>query len=172
VSLLLATPAVIFWFWLVILPARVAILCPEGCKCEQAGYYVDCSSTSLNSVPLIHLTGVRGFSLYENNITLLKNDSFVSLTELDLLEVRKCGLRTIELGAFNRLTELRELFIEGNEISEIIPGTFENMNRLQYLGLYRNKLEHVDSAVFSGLVNLEYINFGETQIKYFHPDTF
>ena len=34
VSLLLATSTVIIWLWLVIVPARVAILGPEECRCD------------------------------------------------------------------------------------------------------------------------------------------
>ena len=172
VLLLLAAPAVIFWLWLVILPARVATLCPEGCRCEAGGYCIQCPGTPFNPVPLIHLTQVRVLWLYYNKIPLLENDSFVSLTELEILIVDKCGLRTIELGAFNGLTKLSELLLSGNEISEIIPGTFENMNSLEYLELMDNKLEHLDSDVFSGLGNLRHMKLGRNQLQYLHPDTF
>jgi len=46
-------------------------------------------------------------------------DRFVSLTELKNLSVVNCGLRTIELGAFNGLTKLTKLFILSNEVSKI-----------------------------------------------------
>ena len=107
VSLLLATPAVIFWLWLVILPARVAILCPEECRCDPEEYHVICYNTLLTTVPLIRLTDVRVLAL-RHNITLFERDSFVSrgLNELEILQVGWCELRTIELGAFNGLTKL------------------------------------------------------------------
>jgi hypothetical protein len=47
VSLLVATPAVMFWLWLVIQRVRVAILCPEECWCRPGGYLVDCTLSSL-----------------------------------------------------------------------------------------------------------------------------
>jgi Leucine-rich repeat (LRR) protein len=119
----------------VIVPARVAILCPEGCNCDKGGHLVSCSGASLNPLPLIHLTDIRILRLDENNITLLEKDSFVSLTELEDLYIEKCGLKMIELGAFNGLTELTVLIIKGNGISEILTGTFENMNSLEYLSL-------------------------------------
>jgi hypothetical protein len=86
VSLLLALPVVIFWLWLVILPARVVILCPVGCQCDIGGYNVICDYTSLTAVPLIHLTDVRELWLINNKIKSLPKDSFVSLTELDRLD--------------------------------------------------------------------------------------
>ena len=154
------------------LPARVAILCPEGCECDTAGHYVHCSNTSLTAVPLIHLTDVRDLDLLYNEITFLENDSFVSLTELNVLDIINCELRTIELGAFNGLTNLRRLLLAGNDISEIIPGTFQFMNTLEHLDLSFNKLQHLGTGEFSGLVNLKYIALSRNRLQYIHPDTF
>ena len=106
VSLLLAFPVVIFWLWLVILPARVAILCPVGCRCDIGGYIVKCEHTSLTAFPLFHLTDVRYLWFIRNKITLLAKDTFLSLTELEDLIFWKSGLRKIELGTFNGLTKL------------------------------------------------------------------
>jgi len=84
----------------------------------------------------------------------------------------RCGLRTIELGAFNGFTELRRLSMQNNKISEITPGTFHNLNSLEVLDLNKKKLEHWDSAVFSGLVNLEGIDLSGNNLQYLHPDAF
>jgi len=172
VSLLLAIPSVIFWLWLVIIPARVAVLCPDGCLCDTVGIFVQCYNTLFTSIPLIHFTGVRAFFFYENKVKFVGNDSFVSLTELGLLHITRCGLRTIEVGAFNGLRKLTILSMQGNEISELIPGTFEDLNSLLYLGLDRNKIEHLDSAVFSGLVDIQYIHLGDNKLQSLHPNTF
>ena len=172
VSLLLATPVLIFWLWLVILPASVAVLCPKECKCDAGGYYVKCNGTSLNPVPLIHLTDVRVLRISYIEITVLEKDSFVSLTELDQLDMDHCGLRTIKLGAFNGLTTLTDLHIRNNEISKIIPGTFDNMISLRKLGITFNRLEKLDSDVFSGLVNLKEIYLHGNKLQYLHPDSF
>jgi Leucine-rich repeat (LRR) protein len=103
---------------------------------------------------------------------LLERDSFILLTELEILQVYKCGLKTTEFGAFNGLTKLTELSIRGNEISEIIPATFENMNSLGSLHLGSNRIEHLEIDVFRGLVNLKFIYLGENSLQYLHPDTF
>jgi hypothetical protein len=158
----------------VVLPARMAILCPEECRCDPEEYHVICYNTSLTTVPSIRLTDVRILGLRHNNITLFEKDSFVSrgLTEQAILQVGWCELRTIELGAFNGLTKLRELSLWHEELYEIIQGTFENMNNLKFLSLLYNRLEHLDSDVFSGLVNLERIYLAENKLKYLHPETF
>jgi len=173
VSLLLASPAMIFWLWLVIVPAIVAVFCPVECWCCPGGYHVTCHGSLLTTVSLIRLTDIRVMELYDN-ITLFERDSFVprGLTEMEKLFVSGCELRTIELGAFNGLKKLTELSITGNEICEIIPGTFESISNLERVDLSYNRLEHLDSGVFSGLFNLEYIHLGDNNLQYLHPDTF
>jgi len=172
VSLLLATPALTFWYILVIVPARVAELCPEGCQCDTGGFNVFCSGPTLNPFPLMHLTDARVLWLFKNNITLLEKDCFVSVTELDVLYIYKCRLRTIQLGAFNGLTILTELTVGNNEISEIMPGTFNNLNNLQFLYLYYNRLEHLDRDVFRGLLNLKVMDLRLNQIKHLESALF
>jgi hypothetical protein len=135
VSLLLATPAVAYWLWLVIVPARVAILCPERCECDTGGYKIRCYFPSINFIPLIHLTDAQELFVSVNNMTLLQKDSFVSMTELKFLDISWSEVRTIELGAFNGLTKLTRLSMTSNEISEILPGTFENMSSLEILDI-------------------------------------
>ena len=150
------------------------MLCPEECRCNAGGYYVNCSSSSLKEIPLILPTNVRGLQLDNNSVTLLENDSFVSrgLTELENLQADFCQIGTIELGAFNGLTKLIYLSMLGNEISEIIPGTFEKVGRLEYLYLDHNRIEHLEADVFSGLNNLKYLCLTNNKLQYLHPDIF
>jgi hypothetical protein len=155
----------------VILPARVAILCPEECRCETGGYYVVCDETPITAVPIIQLPDVRGICLYYNKISLLHNNSFVSVTELEILDIVSCGLRTVELGAFNGLSKLRRLIIQGNELSEVIPGIFENTISLENIDLHNNRIEHVDRNLFSGLFKLKHLDLSQNKLLYFHPDT-
>jgi hypothetical protein len=174
VLLLLATPAVAFWLWLVVVPARMAKLCPEECWCDPGGYYVDCTSSSLNSIPLIFPTNVRELIFDGNSITSLEKGGFISrgLTELEKLTVRRCELRKIEFGAFSGLTELTFLSVSGNEISEIIPGIFENLSRLERLDLTFNRIELLEVGAFSGLINLKHVELSINGLKYLHPDVF
>ena len=173
VSLLLVTPAVMFWLWLMILPARVELLCPEECRCQIEGYYVNCSGSGLNSIPLIHPTDVRILVIDGNDITYFGKEFFVSkgLVELQILKADFCKLRKIEFGAFNGLKILIYLSLESNEISEIIPGTFE-ISSLEYLKLGNNFIEHLEDHLFSGLVNLKYVYLEGNKLQYLHPQTF
>jgi Leucine-rich repeat (LRR) protein len=171
-SLLLATPAVMFWLWLVILPRKV--LCPEECTCDTGGYYVICLASGLNSIPLILPTHVRLIMLFDNNITFLEKDTFVSreLTELEIFMANLCHIGTIDLGAFNGLTMLKNLSLFQNEIVEIIPGMFDGMSSLEYLDLQDNRIEHLEVKVLSGLINLQILHLAVNKLQNLHPDTF
>ena len=100
------------------------------------------------------------------------------MTELKLLDVSWCELRTIELGAFNGLTKLTGLSMQGNKISDILPGTFENMSSLEYLDLRNNEIKHLNSAMFGGLgafhglTNLTQLLMWGNEISEIMPGTF
>jgi hypothetical protein len=56
----------------VILPKRFEIVCPEECRCEKKGYYVNCSDSGLNNIPKFP-THVRLLELNGNSITYFEN---------------------------------------------------------------------------------------------------
>jgi len=174
VSLLLATPALIFWLWLVILPARVAMLCPEGCWCDPGGNYINCSRSSLNSMTVTFHTDVRTLKLDHINLTSLKKDTFLSrgLTQLERLSTKSCGITRVEPGAFNGLMKLEQLSLMGNMIREIEPRTFENMTTLEELYLVSNKIEHLEPDAFWGLSSIDGIWLDGNKIEYLHPEVF
>jgi len=172
VSLLVATPAVIYWLWLVILPARVDTLCPKECWCHHLGTFVTCSLSS--SIPLVFPTNARGLFLINGNVTSLKKDTFDSrgLNDLFTLIITNCQVETLEVGAFNGFKELKSLGLSHNNISEIIPRTFEDMSSLYHLYLADNIIEYLEVGVFCGLDNLVHINLGGNLLQNLHPDLF
>jgi hypothetical protein len=174
VSFLLASPVVISWLWLVIIPLRVTKLCPEECQCDVAGYDVTCSNQSQDKFPSFYLTHVEKLTLFDYSVISLENDSFISkgLTELYILAIVHCGLQTIEFGAFNGLTNLIHLSMPRNGIEEITRRTFEKVSGLELLGLQNNKIENLDVDVFSELINLQRIYLDGNKLLKLHPDLF
>jgi hypothetical protein len=172
-SLLLATPFVIFWLWLVILPAVLAILCPDQCVCDTAEYSVHCHGPLNTTVPLIPVNDVGRFFISDCNKTLLERDSFVSMPELKSLAVWNCELRAIQLGAFNGLKDLTDISVCFNfELSVIKPGTFESLRKLERLDFSFNRLEYLDVDLFTGLVNLKEILLLSNNLQRLHSNTF
>jgi len=174
VSLLMATPVIIFWLWLVILPPSVAILCPEKCRCTEQGLSVNCSRSGLNSIPSILPKHILVLSLDGNNIPFFAKDNFLSkgLVHLETIRADSCKIKTIEVGAFNGLPELTKLSMNSNEITQITPGTFENISHLEYLNLAHNRFDHLGVDVFYGLIKLKHIYLQGNKLQYVHPDTF
>jgi hypothetical protein len=174
VTLLITSPVLIFWAWLLIVPARVAFLCPEGCWCDPGGNIIDCFNSSLNNIPIIFLKDVRILYLNHTNLTSLWKDSFLSsrLTQLETLDIDNCGLVRIEPGAFNGLIMLEELSIKNNKIREIEQQTFENLTNLELLYLGKNEIENLERDAFLGLTNLRDIWLITNKIHYLLPDTF
>jgi gastrin-releasing peptide receptor len=174
VSLLVASPALIFWIWLVILATRFTLLCPDGCWCSADGDKIDCSNSSLDNIPVIFHKQVRSLTLDYNNLTYLKEDVFLSsaLPRLEVLSIDDCNLVGVEPGAFNGLTILVQLSLMSNMIREIKPLTFGNMSSLKRLYLGYNVIENLEPDSFFGLSDLEYLHIGENNIKHIHPDLF
>jgi hypothetical protein len=158
----------------VIVPGREAAPCPEHCLCYPGQYVVICKGPSSTAVPSVRLTHVRALYISYVNIPFLERDSFVftGLTELDCLWIFGCGLKTMDVGAFNSLTKLTNLSLSLNLISKIKPGTFEKLSRLKSLDLSNNHLEHLDDDAFRGLFNLNFINLGFSKLQSLYPGTF
>jgi Leucine-rich repeat (LRR) protein len=174
VSLLVASPALIFWIWLVVLPTRVTLLCPERCWCSAGGLKIDCTNSSLDNIPVILHKDVRSLTLDYNNLTYLKKDAFLSsaLAQLEKLSIDDCELVGVEPGAFNGLTVLVQLSLMSNMILEIKPRTFGNMSSLKRLYLGYNVIENLEPDSFLGLSDLEYLHINENNLQYIHPDLF
>jgi len=94
------------------------------------------------------------------------------MTELLILDISWCELRTVDLGAFNGLTKLTGLTMRGNQLCELLTGTFESLRSLENLDLSNNRIEHIDNDLFSGLINLKLINLSANKLKSLHPNTF
>ncbi|PNF18689.1 hypothetical protein B7P43_G05040 [Cryptotermes secundus] len=174
ISLLVASPALVFWAWLVILPARFTLLCPDGCWCSAGGDKIDCTNSSLDNIPVIFHKDARSLTLDSNNLTYLKKDAFLSsgLARLETLSIDKCGIVGVEPGALNGLTLLVQLSLMSNMIREIKARTFGNMSCLKRLYLGYNVIENLEPDSFLGLSDLEYLHMNENNIKYIHPELF
>jgi hypothetical protein len=117
---LLATPAVKFWLLLVILAARVVVLCLEKCLCDTRGYYVDWSRSSLNNTLVTFPKEVQVLPLSFNKNYFFEEKKVISgeLSELETFVLNHCKIMTIEAGTFNGLTTLVELSMSGNTMNE------------------------------------------------------
>ncbi|OXB56672.1 hypothetical protein ASZ78_013118 [Callipepla squamata] len=90
------------------------------------------------------LKNLKYLSLYNCNINLqrITNKTFVSLanSSLQVLNLTKTRISTVESGAFSSLGQLKILDIGLNEINQELTGhEFEGLNNVEYLYLSYNK---------------------------------
>ncbi|KAI4876665.1 hypothetical protein NFI96_007090 [Prochilodus magdalenae] len=106
---------------------------------------------------------------------VIKVDSFKHLRHLEILQLSKNHIRSIEIGAFNGLASLNTLELFDNRLTTIPNGAFEYLSKLKELWLRNNPIESIPSYAFNrvpslrrldlGLSNLRYLNLGMCNLK-------
>ena len=109
------------------------------------------SGMDLTEVPSNIPSNTTVLDLSNNNITVLKADSFNNLTDLRELRLSHNHLRDIQNGSFNGLVNLQILSLSFNCLTLLKPGTFSGLTSLQRLLIDHNPVPSVDPALFEGL---------------------
>ncbi|KYO39900.1 hypothetical protein Y1Q_0006762 [Alligator mississippiensis] len=164
--------------------------CPAACSCSNQASRVICTRRELVEVPESISINTRYLNLQENNIQVIKTDTFKHLRHLEILQLSKNLIRKIEVGAFNGLPNLNTLELFDNRLTTVPTQAFEYLSKLRELWLRNNpiesipsyafnrvpslrrldlgelkKLEYISEAAFEGLVNLRYLNLGMCNLK-------
>ncbi|KAI6649455.1 G-protein coupled receptor [Oopsacas minuta] len=134
------------------------------------------SSTSNSNISSLTLSGENPFtngvkeflSYFSNLISLyilsntqlqyLEDDSFISLTRLQLLTVERVGIDIIGDNLFVGLSELVRLDWTDSATSLLTSSAFSHLTSLQYLNLQNNKIASINCDLFQRISNLEQIN--------------
>lgn len=97
-------------------------------------------------------------NLDNNEISEIKRDSFLFLSNLKCLCLSNNKLKIIDSNIFRGLIELERLFLDNNEINEILNGNFfySELSKLKELSLFNNKLKHIHPEIlrFTSLVDI------------------
>lgn len=131
--------------------------------CEESG-------KNLFNIPLNLFQNVTKLSLKNNKITLEDRDKeilghFINLTELHLNENNITVLRN---NSFYNLKKLVTLDISNNSISTVHKAAFAGLNQLSVLNLSYNMITQMDSDPFTSLESLRVLNLQYNFLKYFH----
>ncbi|XP_042726496.1 LOW QUALITY PROTEIN: toll-like receptor 3 [Lagopus leucura] len=99
------------------------------------------------------LKNLKYLSLYSCNINLqrITNKTFVSLanSSLQVLNLTKTRISTVESGAFSLLGQLKILDLGLNEINQVLTGhEFEGLNNIEYIYLSYNRNVTLQSESF------------------------
>ncbi|XP_006815830.2 uncharacterized protein LOC102806900 [Saccoglossus kowalevskii] len=112
--------------------------CLEGCECYRTTVY--CENLGLQEVPSGIPVTTTVLSLDKNYITILRNDSFVGLVNLEELYVQDNLLSLIEVGAFLDQAKLRYLYLAVNRLSHLKRSVFVPLSSIKTISLQNNYL--------------------------------
>ncbi|XP_035681504.1 peroxidasin-like, partial [Branchiostoma floridae] len=147
--------------------------CRSDCDCERKG---------LSSVPQdlpatitklkLRSNLITSLNFHRNQILIVNEQTFSSLTELQKLHLTFNNLTNIQPQTFSGLSKLRELQLVENQITSIEPGTFSNLPELWYVHLCCNKLTKILPGTFTNLPKLDNLQIHTNKITDIKCGTF
>ncbi len=117
---------------------------------------------------LSHINKTIEICFDRNRIGRIQNGSFLGLSSLKILSLRKNKLSEIYAAMWNGLDQLQELNLADNKIKHIGRSAFSSLQNLLRLNMESNLLKHVanNSGYWGSLPKLLELNLGTNNIKY------
>lgn len=122
-------------------------------------------------------SNITNLSLARNQFELLRTESFVSMPNLEILDLREVLVLNVSRDAFVNVPNLRTLLLSGNKLSFIPRGVL--LEQLTYLDLSDNSGNVFVSSYFSlgkrrfiGMSKLTVLNLSYNRINGIANDTF
>jgi len=145
--------------------------CPDGCSCFST--VVDCSFTTLETVPNNISPTTTDLNLQFNQINRLITNQFIHLPNLSHLNLQSNNvLSNIDAGAFNNLRKLKILNMEDNSIIVLPPSVFWELTSLSVLNLQNNRIGVLTKLMMLGLDNVVELSFSGNPIYAIENSTF
>lgn len=111
------------------------------------------------------LERLKYLCLADNKIICLDVSMFAKIQNLEILDLSRCSLKTIQRDLFRSLINLKNLKLCGNNIEILEDNIFADLKYLESLYLSYNRICEVSEATFSGLFNLEYLYLYQNPLK-------
>ncbi|KAM8798676.1 vasorin [Eudromia elegans] len=148
---------------LLLAPGGLIQACPAGCQCQDPNTIL-CAARRGHTVPSGLPPNTLSLYVFENGISTLSEESFVSLPALQLLDLSQNKITSIQKNVFQPLTELVNLDLSSNQLHEITNETFHGLRLLERLYLQRNRIQHIHAAAFDTLENLLELKLQNNQL--------
>ncbi|KAL5021613.1 hypothetical protein ScPMuIL_000768 [Solemya velum] len=117
-------------------------------------------------------TRLRSLTLDGNRLNSLRGYAFQGLSNLQILSLKKCGMRTIANDLFSIIRNIKKMDISENSLTDIPNNQeFRNLHSLKELYLQKNQISNLISQQFSGM-SLEILDLSGNQIRQLLSDTF
>lgn len=148
--------------------------CPELCSCQDkfAHQFADCAYKDLLEVPVGLPSNVTTVSLSANKIKILKNKSFINITQVSSLWLAHNEIVTIETDTLAPLIQLRNLDISHNKIVDFPWEDLHKLTALQLLKMNNNEMVNLPKDAFSTLKDLRSLRINNNKFTTIVQGTF
>ena len=102
-------------------------------------------------------------NLGRNDLSLVVNNWFDDLGNLELLFLHENQLTKIPDDSLQSLTKLKKLYLSGNKVEIITKKMFQHNEQMQEIYLSRNNIKEIQTGSFKHLSQLTELNLGENQ---------
>ncbi|XP_072021786.1 uncharacterized protein [Amphiura filiformis] len=136
-----------------------------ACK-EYDGIILDCSYRKLTGVPTFNSNYTKTLDLNYNSLKTITDRPFRNLLSLRYLYLADNQISVINNDAFYGLSQLESLYLQNNvNYLHIIGAPFEQTPSLVQLDLSNNRIHDLSSTTFNGLWNLQTLDLSHNLIQ-------
>ncbi|XP_058998307.1 toll-like receptor 4 isoform X1 [Mustela lutreola] len=126
-----------------------------------------CTELNLNKIPNNIPTSTKKLDLSFNPLRHLGNHSFSNFPELQVLDLSRCEIETIENDTYQGLNHLSILILTGNPIQKFSTEVFSGLSSLQTLVAVETNLQSLEDLPIEYLKNLKVLNVAHNLIRSF-----
>lgn len=148
---------------------------PDIISKRTKGNSLDFSGLQLTSLEgLDHIFGIQNIvqlDLSNNKLTIIPNNAFSFMPNLQVINLDHNQITTIEPLAFNNLKQLQQLFLDHNKLQKISI-ELAHLFFLTKLGLANNLIEKIATNAFRDLWRLEIVDLSHNRLVGLPDDLF
>ncbi|XP_073493851.1 toll-like receptor 4 [Phyllobates terribilis] len=126
---------------------------------------LNCCNCNLSAVPQNLRTHAIRLDLSFNPLRYLHKKNFFQMSKLELLDLTRCSITSIEDHAFVGLENLHTLILTGNPIGFWSPLTFSDLDSLQRLVVVETSLTSLSKIPVAQLFSLKELNVAKNLLK-------
>uniref|UniRef100_A0A2I3FXK1 Toll-like receptor 4 n=2 Tax=Nomascus TaxID=325165 RepID=A0A2I3FXK1_NOMLE len=155
-----------------LIPAMAFLSCvrPESwdpCVEVVPNITYQCMELNFYKIPDNLPFSTKNLDLSFNPLRHLGSYSFFSFPELQVLDLSRCEIQTIEDGAYQSLSLLSTLILTGNPIQSLALGAFSGLSSLQKLVAVETNLASLENFPIGHLKTLKELNVAHNLIQSF-----
>ncbi|XP_076253360.1 uncharacterized protein LOC143191825 [Rhynchophorus ferrugineus] len=122
--------------------------------------------SSIQADAFIGLKRLLHLDLSSNYLTILTDNMFAGLVNLDILNLNKNQIFHVQPYAFTGLVNLKYLYLNNNDLKRLDERMFRDLSNLKILYLEHNQIVEIHQNCFVDLENLNYLYLNNNSISF------